>query len=128
MDTLKIGMKDVLEWDVTEKLTTTRGDYKVFSTPSMCLFAEMAAHKLVEPHLKPGQGQVGLTVNIRHMAPTPIGKRVRAEVELTAIDRRKLTFHVNIHDDTEQVGEVTHERFVIDVDKYIERLKQKFSA
>jgi fluoroacetyl-CoA thioesterase len=128
MDTLKVGMKDVLEWDVTEKLTTTRGDYKVFSTPSMCLFAEMAAHKLVEPHLKPGQGQVGLTVNIRHMAPTPIGKRVRAEVELTGIDRRKLTFHVNIHDDTEQVGEVTHERFVIDVDKYIERLKKKFST
>jgi fluoroacetyl-CoA thioesterase len=128
MDTLEVGMKDVLEWDVTEKLTTTRGDYKVFSTPSMCLFAEMAAHKLVEPHLKPGQGQVGLTVNIRHMAPTPIGKRVRAEVELTAIDRRKLTFHVNIHDDTEQVGEVTHERFVIDVDKYIERLKKKFST
>lgn len=128
MDTLKVGMKDTLEWDVTEKLTTTRGDYKVFSTPSMCLFAEMAAHKLTEPHLKPGQGQVGLTVNIRHMAPTPIGKRVRAEVELTAIDRRKLTFHVNIHDDTEQVGEVTHERFIIDVDKYIERLKQKFAA
>lgn len=126
MDTLKVGMKDILEWDVTEKLTTTRGDYKVFSTPSMCLFAEMAAHKLVEPHLKAGQGQVGLTVNIRHMAPTPIGKRVRAEVELTAIDRRKLTFHVNIHDDTEQVGEVTHERFVIDVDKYIERLRKKF--
>lgn len=128
MDTLKVGMKDVLEWDVTEKLTTTRGDYKVFSTPSMCLFAEMAAHKLVEPHLKTGQGQVGLTVNIRHMAPTPIGKRVRAEVELTAIDRRKLTFHVNIHDDIEQVGEVTHERFVIDVEKYIERLKKKFAG
>ncbi|MEK6593705.1 MAG: hotdog domain-containing protein [Pseudomonadota bacterium] len=128
MDTLKVGMKDTLEWDVTEKLTTTRGDYRVFSTPSMCLLAEMAAHRLVEPHLKPGQGQVGLTVNIRHLAPTPIGRRVRAEVELTAIDRRKLTFHINIHDDTEQVGEVTHERFVIDVDKYIERLKKKFAG
>jgi fluoroacetyl-CoA thioesterase len=126
MDTLKVGMKDALEWDVTERLTTTRGEYKVFSTPSMCLFAEMAAHRLVEPHLKPGQGQVGLTVNIRHMAPTPMGKRVRAEVELTAIDRRKLTFHVNIYDDTEQVGEVMHERFVIDVDKYTARLRQKF--
>jgi predicted thioesterase len=128
MDTLKVGMKDTLEWDVTEKLTTARGDYRVFSTPSMCLFAEMAAHRLVEPHLKPGQGQVGLTVNIRHMAPTPIGRRVRAAVELTAIERRKLSFHINIHDDTEQVGEVTHERFVIDVDKYVERLKQKFAG
>ncbi|MNC92713.1 Fluoroacetyl-CoA thioesterase [compost metagenome] len=62
------------------------------------------------------------------MAPTPIGRRVRAAVELTAIERRKLTFHINIHDDTEQVGEVTHERFIIDVDKYIERLKQKWGA
>ncbi|MGZ8265568.1 MAG: thioesterase family protein [Burkholderiales bacterium] len=121
-------MKDALEWEVTERLTTARGEFKVFSTPSMCLFAEMASHKLAAPHLKPGQGQVGLTVNIRHMAPTPIGKTVRAEVELIEIDRRRLKFHVKIFDDVEQVGEVTHERFVIDVDKYTERLRQKITG
>ncbi len=86
MDTLAVGMKDTLVWEVTEKLTTTRGEFKVFSTPSMTLLVEMAAHKVAEPHLKPGQGQVGLSVNIRHMAPTPIGKQVRAEAELTGID------------------------------------------
>lgn len=128
METLKVGMKETLEWEVTEKLTTTRGEFKVFSTPSMCLFAEMAAAKLVTPHLKPGQGQVGLTVTIRHMAPTPIGKTVRAEVELTAVDRRKLTFMINIYDDVEQVGEVVHERFIIDVDKYTERLRKKIAG
>lgn len=128
MDTLKIGMKDTLEWEVTEKYTTTRGEFRVFSTPSMCLLAEMAAGKVAEPHLKPGQGQVGLTVNIRHLAPTPIGKKVRAEATLTAIDRRKLTFDVQIYDDVEKVGEVTHERFVIDVDKYTERLRKKIQA
>ena len=128
MDTLQVGMKDILEWEVTERLTTTRGEFKVFSTPSMCLFAEMASHKLVTPHLKPGQGQVGLTVNIRHMAPTPIGKTVRAEVELIEIDRRRLKFHVEIFDDVEQVGDVTHERFVIDVDKYTERLRKKIGG
>ena len=128
MDTLKTGMKDRLEWEVTERLTTARGEFKVFSTPSMCQFAEMASHKLAAPHLKPGQGQVGLTVNIRHMAPTPIGKMVRAEVELTGIDRRKLTFQIRIFDDVEQVGEVTHERFVIDLDKYTERLRKKISG
>ena len=128
MDTLKVGMKDTLVWEVTEKLTTTRGDYKVFSTPSMCLFAEMAAARLVTPHLKPGQGQVGLTVNIRHMAPTPLGKKVRAEVELTGIDRRKLTFRINVFDEVEQVGEVGHERFIIDVDQYTERLKKKIAG
>ena len=128
MDTLTVGMKDRLEWEVSERLTTTRGEFKVFSTPSMCQFAEMASHKLVAPPLKPGQGQVGLTVTIRHMAPTPVGKMVRAEVELTEIDRRKLTFHVQIFDDVEQVGDVTHERFVIDVDKYTERLRKKISG
>ncbi len=125
MDTLQVGMTDTLEWEVTEKYTTTRGEFKVFSTPSMVLLAEMAANQLAAPHLKPGQGQVGLSVNIRHLAPTPIGKKVRAEATLTAGDRRKLTFDVKVYDDVEQVGEVTHERFVIDVEKYTDRLRKK---
>ncbi|HXF67438.1 MAG TPA: thioesterase family protein [Burkholderiales bacterium] len=128
MDTLEPGMKHVEEWEVTEKLCTTRGDYKVFSTPSMTQFVEMTCHHLVAPHLKPGQGQVGLSVSIRHLAPTPIGKKVRAEAELTAIDRRRLCFKVKVFDEVEQVGEAEHERFVIDLDKYIERLKKKISG
>lgn len=127
METLTIGTTDTLEWEVTEKLCTTRGDFQVFSTPSMTLFVEMASHKLVQPHLKPGEGQVGLSVNIRHLAPTPIGKKVRAEVALKAIDRRKLTLHAKIYDDVEQVGEAEHERFIIDVEKYTERLRRKIS-
>ena len=128
MDSLKVAMKHTLEWEVTERLCTSRGGYKVFSTPSMTLFVEMASQQLAAPHLKPGQGQVGLSVNIRHLAPTPIGKKVRAEVELTGIDRRRLTFKVKVYDDVEQVGEAEHERFVIDEDKYIERLKKKIDA
>jgi len=110
METLKIGMRQVLEWEVTEKLCTSRGGYKVFSTPSMTLIVEMASHHLTAPHLKAGQGQVGLSVNIRHLAPTPMGKKVRAESELVAIDRRKLTFKVKVYDDVEQVGEAEHEQ------------------
>ena len=128
MEELAVGMKSTLEWEVTERLTTARGEFKVFSTPSMVLFAEMASHKLAAPYLKPGQGQVGLTVNIRHVAPTPMGKMVRAESELVGIDRRKLRFHVKIFDDVEQVGEAEHERFVIDVDKYNERLRKKITG
>lgn len=128
MDTLQVGMRHTLEWEVTEKLCTTRGEFKVFSTPSMTLLVEMASQQLAAPHLKPGQGQVGLSVNIRHLAPTPIGKKVRAEAELTGIDRRKLTFKVQVFDEVEQVGEAEHERFVIDIDKYVERLKKKISA
>jgi len=125
MDTLKVGMKDQLVWEVTENLCTTRGEYRVFSTPSMTLFVEMSANKMVGPHLKPTQGQVGLRVDIRHMAPTPMGKQVRCDVELTAIDRRKLTFKAKVYDDVEQIGEAEHDRYVVDLDKYMAKLKAK---
>lgn len=121
-------MKHTLEWEVTEKLCTTRGEYKVFSTPSMTLFVEMTSQELARPHLKPGQGQVGVSVNIRHLAPTPIGKKVRCESELVGIDRRRLTFKAKVYDDVEQVGEAEHERFVIDLDKYMARLKAKIEG
>lgn len=128
MDTLKVGLQDTLEWEVTEQYTTARGEYRVFSTPSMCMLAEMAANKVAAPHLGPGQGQVGLMVNIRHMAPTPIGQKVRAVATLTGIDRRRLSFDVKVYDEVEQVGEVTHERFIIDVEKYTERLRKKMEG
>ena len=125
METLKVGMRQVLEWEVTEKLCTSRGDYKVFSTPSMTQLVESTANQLAAPHLKSGQGQVGVLVTIRHLGPTPMGKKVRAEAELTAIDRRKLSFKVKVFDEVEQVGEAEHDRFVVDLDKYFEKLRKK---
>jgi len=125
MDTLKVGMKCEQVWEVTRERCTARGDYVVFSTPSMTQFVEMTSQELMRPHLKPGQGQVGTAVNIRHMAPTPLGKKVRCEAELIAIDRRKIMFKARVFDDVEQVGEAEHERFVIDLDKYMARLKAK---
>jgi fluoroacetyl-CoA thioesterase len=128
MEELKVGLKHRLEWEVTERFTTTRGEFKVFSTPSMCQLAESAASKLVAPHLPPGKGQVGIGITIKHMAATPLGKMVRAEVELIAVDRRRLSFHIGIFDDVEQVGEVKHDRFVIDLDKYVEKLRKKING
>lgn len=128
MDTLQVGMKHTQEWVVEERYTTQRGDYRVFSTPSMTQLVESTANQLAAPHLKPGQGQVGVLVTIRHMGPTPMGKKVRAEAELVAIDRRKLSFKVKIFDDVEQVGAAEHDRFVIDLDKYFEKLKKKLGA
>jgi len=118
-------MTETQEWEVTENLTTTRGEFKVFSTPSMTQFVESTASRLITPHLKPGQGQVGVSVSIRHMAPTPLGSRVKAIAELAAIDRRKLTFKVKVFDAVEQIGEADHERFVVDLDKYMNRLRNK---
>ncbi len=128
MEALKVGMKLVAEREVTEAMTTRRGDYQVFSTPSMVQFCEASAGELIAPHLQPGQGQVGMIVTIRHMGPTPMGKRVRAEVDLTAVDRRRLTFKIKVFDDVEQVGECDHDRFIVDLDKYQAKLKKKIEG
>ena len=128
METLHTGMTLTVEREVTEAMTTQRGAYKIFSTPNMVQFCESAAGQLVAPHLKPDQGQVGMVVTIRHMGPTPMGKRVRAEVELTGIDRRRLSFKIRVFDDVEQVGECDHDRFVVDLDKYQAKLKRKIES
>ncbi|MDP2400033.1 MAG: thioesterase family protein [Burkholderiales bacterium] len=128
METLHTGMTLTVEREVTEAMTTQRGEYKIFSTPNMVQFCESAAGQLVAPHLKPDQGQVGMVVTIRHMGPTPMGKRVRAEVELTGIDRRRLSFKIRVFDDVEQVGECDHDRFVVDLDKYQAKLKRKIES
>jgi predicted thioesterase len=94
----------------------------------MVQFCESAASELVAPHLKAGQGQVGMVVTIRHLGPTPMGKRVRAEVELTGIDRRRLSFKIRVFDDVEQVGECDHDRFIVDLDKYQAKLKKKIEG
>ena len=62
------------------------------------------------------------------MASTPIGKNVRAEAELIGIDRRRLSFKVKIFDEVEQVGESEHDRFVVDLDRYFEKLKKKING
>ena len=128
MDTLAVGMKHTEVWEITEERTTQRGKYKVFATWSMTRFVESAASALVAPHLKPGQGQVGVGITVRHMGPTPMGKTVRAEAELIAIDRRRLSFKVKVFDDTEQVGESEHDRFIVDLDKYFATLEKKLSS
>lgn len=128
MNTLQAGMTLTVEREVTEAMTTQRGEYKVFSTPSMVQFCESSAGQLVAPHLAPGQGQVGIVVTIRHMGPTPMGKKVRAEVELTAVDRRRLTFKIKVFDEVEQVGECDHDRFIVDLDKYQAKLRKKIEG
>ena len=128
MDTLKPGLKGIAELTVAREHCTSRGGPWVFMTPAMVQFCEMSCHNLVAPKLSAGQHTVGTVVNIRHLAPTPEGMKVRAEMELIEVDRRRLRFKVQIYDELELVGECEHERFVIDVDKAGERLRKKIEA
>src|SRR5262245_24442315 len=102
---LRTGLTHRLEWVVTEKLAATHigeGDVLVFATPAMILMMEMTATECVQPYLSTGQTTVGIHVDIRHLAATPIGMKVTAHAELMGIDKRTLTFRVSAKDEKEQ--------------------------
>ena len=106
----------------------TRGVVPVFSTPSMVLLVERAAIHVIEPYLAADQRTLGTSIDLRHLAPSFPGQQIRAEVEVTAIDRRKLCFRVEVFDEVERVGEGTHERFIVDPQRYDERIRAKLAA
>ncbi len=97
----------------------------VFATPRMISYMERTSHILIQPLLSPGQSSVGTVVNIRHMAATPVGMTVRFRAEVTGVDRRRITFKVEAWDEIEKIGEGEHERFIIDLDRFTERLEKK---
>ena len=94
----------------------------VFSTPELVRFVEICALEGVRPFLADGQETVGTRVDIRHLAATPVGMRVTAKCTLTEVDRRRLGFTFEVHDELDKIGEGTHERFIIDREKQQQRL------
>jgi predicted thioesterase len=101
---------------------------RVLSTPDMVRLVEQTAILAVQPSLAPGQATVGTRVDIAHLAATPEGMTVTVTVELTAVDRRRLSFRFEVHDEVEKVGEGAHERFVIEREGRMPRLQAKLDA
>ena len=101
------------------------GAVAVFATPEMVRLMERAAVNGLAPHLAPGQQSVGTMVNVKHLAATPLGATVTACAELLSVDGRRLLFKVSAHDGTELIGEGTHERALIDLAKFEQRVAQK---
>lgn len=95
------------------------------STPAMIMNLEITARDAVLPHLEPGQDTVGVVVHVSHLAATPLGMKVTYRAVLQEIDRRRLTFAVEAYDERDKIAEGTHQRFIIDVARYAERLKAK---
>lgn len=97
----------------------------VFSTPAMIALMEEAAVNCTGKYLEEGTTTVGTALNVRHLAATPMGLGVRARAELTEVSGRRLTFHVEAYDDREMIGEGTHERFIIQSDKFMTKVQTK---
>ena len=128
MSELEPGLAAELEIRVTEADTASRwgsGLVPVFSTPALVGLMESAAVQALSGHLPAGHTTVGGHIDVRHLAATPVGMKVRARAELTAVNGRKLAFRIQAWDEAELIGEAAHERFVIDEAKFVARTQAK---
>jgi fluoroacetyl-CoA thioesterase len=98
---------------------------RVFSTPEMVRLMEECALEGVLALLQPEQNTVGIRVEMRHLAATPLGMKVTARCTLVEIDRRRLVFHAEVHDEMEKIGEGLNERFIVDKEKHEQRIQEK---
>ncbi|MER5997358.1 thioesterase family protein [Nonomuraea angiospora] len=126
-DQLTPGVSAGLTWVVTERHCTRRGDHDIFSTPNLVHLIEDAAIEALAPYLADGEGSVGSKVEIAHVAPTLKGGEVTATATVTEVDRRRVVFAVVAEDANGKVGEGTHERFIINLDKFAAKLAEQAS-
>ena len=105
--------------------TMGSGTLDVFATPALVALAEKTCWMSVAAALDEGCGTVGTRLDVSHDAATPVGMQVWAEAEVTAVDGRKLTFAVTAYDETGPIGKGTHERFIIQNDKFLAKAQGK---
>ena len=130
MPSISVGLKGRAETVVAEGNTAAAvgsGLLPVFATPQMIALMEGAAVNAVQACLEEDQGTVGTHLDVSHDAATPIGMKVWAEAELSAVDGRKLTFAVAAYDEAGPIGRGTHERFIITPSKFMAKAKGKLA-
>lgn len=125
---LEPGLKGSAELIVDEQHLASAvgsGLVPVFSTPMLIALLENAAVEALRPVLPDGQTSVGTRLDVRHLAPTPLGMRVRGHAELVRVEGRALVFNVWAEDEKERIGEGLHERAVIDRARFDRRVREK---
>ena len=128
LTTIKIGMTGTAEIVVGEEHTAPRigsGMVRVLATPVMINVMEAAALDAIEHLLPEGHQSLGTHLDIGHYAATPVGMRLRATAEVTKVDGRTVEFRVEAHDEKERVGDGTHTRVVVNVERFDKRVQKK---
>lgn len=128
MSKLQAGLIGTATTTVTDNNTAIAmgsGSLPVFGTPSMCALMEKAACNAVNACLDDGMGSVGISLNILHSAPSALGAQITATAQLTSVEGRKLVFSIEAKDEHGLIGKGTHERFIIDNEKFMHKLLAK---
>lgn len=125
---IKVGMKKDASEEVVEgntALAMGSGSLPVYATPAMTCLMEKAAAELAEECLPEEWTSVGIALDVQHKAATPVGMKVRAEAEVTAVEGRKIVFAVRAFDDKEEIGSGTHQRFAVLREKFLAKAQGK---
>lgn len=122
---MEAGIKNEKSIVVTEDVTASKvgsGLLPVYATPSMIALMEGTCAESVQSELAEGEGTVGVSVDIKHIAATPIGMKVRCESLLKQVNGKKLVFEVNVYDEKGLIGTGTHKRAIINNEAFMARL------
>lgn len=129
---ISVGMTNEIQHIVQESDTAAAAGSgslpNVLSTPRVIGWMERTAHQMLEPFFETNQSSVGTIVNIRHLAATPVGMQVVTKAELIEVDGRRLRFHIEAWDAVEKIAEGEHERFLIDCERFTQRLEKKIAG
>ncbi len=126
--TLAAGICSRQERIVTDTITAKEigsGELPVLATPYLIALAEETAWRSVAEYLEEGQGTVGTRVEFSHVSATPVSMKIWCESTLTEVDRRRLVFSIKVFDECGLIGEGTHERFIIDNGRFMEKTMNK---
>ncbi|MBR0743947.1 thioesterase family protein [Bradyrhizobium japonicum] len=124
LDQVSVGMTAEKLVTITPEMTVGHvvpGMPEVYGTPMMILHMEMAAGSAIQPSLPAGYVSVGMMVNVRHLAATPVGRTVRAVARVVAVEARSVLFDVEAWDGGRKIGDGTHRRGVVDVAEFERR-------
>ena len=126
---IEVGLSAEVEDVVTQQLTAEalgNAGVKVYATPYVICLMENAAQAAMLPHLPPGTGTVGTMVEMKHLAATPLGMKVRARATVIETDGKRCLFQVDVFDEVEKIAEGRHERFIVpNLEKFLARAMTK---
>ncbi len=125
---LKTGLCKTVSEKVTDANTAAvmkSGSLPVYATPAMTALMEQASAELIENLLPDNWTSVGISMNIAHLAASPIDMEISATAKITAIDGRKISYEVTANDSAGPIGKGTHERFIVDKEKFLQKAQAK---